>query len=287
MKLIQQIALSYYSIKIRSISFFSPTKGAEKAFDLFCTPMNGRMKRQKPSIFNQATLTTFSINNLSINGWHWLPENKQLPIKTILIVHGFDSSSYRFEKYIPYFLQAGYQVYAFDGPAHGVSEGKYINSLLYKEMILKAAKEFGPFHGIMAHSLGALATSLAVDEDANITNKLVLIAPATESVRALQRFAHFLKLSPRISKSIDDYVVKIANQPLSWFSVNRTVSSIKKPILWLHDKKDDICPFEDIQPSLQKQLPNVEFYITEGLGHSKIYRDKHSIEKITSFLTQE
>ena len=80
-----------------------------------------------------------------------------------MIVHGFRSYSYKFEKYILALKKEGFEVVAFDAPAHGTSDGKLINAYIYKQSLDHIEKAHGPFYGIMGHSLGGLAASLAFE----------------------------------------------------------------------------------------------------------------------------
>jgi hypothetical protein len=52
----------------------------------------------------------------------------------------------------------------------------------------------------------------------------------------------------------------------------------------VHDKDDDITPLKDVEPVIGKNYPNVSFFITEGLGHKKIYRDSRVIQSVVDFL---
>ncbi len=43
-------------------------------------------------------------------------------------------------------------------------------------------------------------------------------------------------------------------------------------------------PLSDLQTIIEKKYPNFEFYISEGLGHRRIYRDSAVSKKIIDFL---
>jgi hypothetical protein len=57
--------------------------------------------------------------------------------------------------------------------------------------------------------------------------------------------------------------------------------------MWLHDTADTIFPFEDAHKVQQMNLPHVHFYITHGLGHSKIYKDNNVAKDIIHFAISE
>jgi len=280
-KLVKRIAIKYYKTKFRSLAILSPKIAAESAFQLFCKPYSGKPKRIEPSIFKKADVIQIKVNGITVRGWHW--KTNEANSKNILIAHGFDSFSYRFEKYVQPLLTKGYNVLAFDAPGHGISEGKTLHSLQYKEVMIAIHKQLGPLSAIMGHSMGGLAASLAAEEIKTI-EKLVLIAPAVEITRAIQYFTHYVGLSNPVKEAFNNYILDVAQQPISYFDVGRAIEYLSTSILWLHDKEDKICPYIDVVPVQRKQLSHIQFYITKGLGHSKIYREQTSLKAIIDFL---
>jgi pimeloyl-ACP methyl ester carboxylesterase len=180
-------------------------------------------------------------------------------------------------------LHVGYTVKAFDAPGHGISDGKMCNALMLKNTIVEVEKKYGNITHLMAHSMGGIAAALATEELTHI-EKLVLIAPATETPRAIDNFYQFVPLGNTVKEAMVEYIIELAQQPLSYFSVVRSVQQHTTPTLWLHDEGDWICPYEDVLPAQQLHLQHIEFYITKGLGHSKIYRDAKVTKKIIDFM---
>lgn len=284
MKIKKRIAIRYYKTKFKLLGVISSKKAAASAFKLFCTPHSGKPFRAVPTIFEKAKSISIAIeNNLVLRGWTWQPEKEIDNQKKVLILHGFDSYSYKFEKYIRPLKREGFTILAFDAPGHGISDGKTINSLQYKKAILAIEKSFGSFYGIMAHSIGALAASLASEDLPNL-KKLVLIAPATEITRPIDSFSKFVALSDKVKQKMYNLIIRLAEKPVSYFDVRRAVQQISIPTLWLHDKEDAVCPYEDIVPVQNMVLPHIKFHITEGLGHSNIYRDANTVKTIVHFL---
>ncbi len=278
MKIKQTLLTLYNKERLRLIGLVSTRKAAVKAWRLMCTPFNGKNIAKTPQLFDAALPIDFYLKKLKVKGFHFKPDEEKSNGKKILICHGFDSSSYRFAKYVPSFLNAGFQVFAFDAPGHGFSDGKTVNAFVYRNIILEIEALFGPFDGIMAHSLGALAASLAVEEMKNPDKKLVLIAPATEVKTIFQNFFKTVPLTKKTKKAFDDLVYEKSGHQTEWFSVARAVQNIPSSILWIHDTDDKMCPYEDTLPIRQKLLPNLQFITTEGLGHTRIYisRDVHN-----------
>jgi pimeloyl-ACP methyl ester carboxylesterase len=286
MKLVQRIALQYFRTKFTLLATISKKKAAEKAFELFCTPQS-RNKKELPPIFKQADPLTFKLEGVMVNGWRWMPESGELPAtgKKAMICHGFESSVINFDRYIKPLLKKGYEVLAFDAPAHGRSGGRQINAPLYKKMILEVNKQYGPVHSFMAHSFGGLGLSLAMEEISHTpSHKLVLIAPATESKTAADTFFRFLQLNPSIRLEFDRLIIQKSGLSIEWYSIRRAMKNIRATVLWVHDEDDDTTPLSDALKVKEDGHDNVEFMITKGLGHRRIYRENKVTKAIIDFL---
>ncbi|MCW3088380.1 MAG: Serine aminopeptidase [Sediminibacterium sp.] len=284
MKLAQRLLIGYYKTKLKTISLVSPRKAAEVAYQLFCTPYSRKSAVKVPPVFHKAESLSFEHDGLMLRGFRWQPEHPNG--KKILIVHGFSSYAYKFEKYILPLKKEGFEVILFDAPGHGTSDGKLINAFIYKTAILRMEALYGPFYGLMGHSLGGLAATLAFEDLNNRQDrKLVLIAPATETETAIAHFFTLLPVDDKTKDAFTQLVVELAGKPVSFYSVSRVVKELHSPVLWVHDTHDTICPFEDVKPLLSLDLPHVQFLITEHLGHSKVYKDQNVCRRIVHFFS--
>ncbi len=257
-------------------------KAAKDAFTLFCTPQFKKKFDKPPSIFEKAEKILFESDGYRITGYQW---NKGGD-KRILIVHGFESQAFNFESYVSPLLKKNYEVMACDAPAHGNSSGQTVNVLMYRNMIVKINQFYGKLDGIIAHSFGCLAATLATEAmPVGNYDKLVLIAPATETSSAIQSFFNVLKMPQSIREPFDALILHLAQNPVSWYSISRVLPLLPAKVLWLHDEEDEICPTADAKKVEAMQLPHVEFVFTQGLGHRKIYRDNQVRKRIFEFLS--
>ncbi|NCI47082.1 alpha/beta hydrolase [Sediminibacterium soli] len=283
LKLAQRLLVSYYITQFKALALVSPRRAAEKAFDLFCTPLPVKKHKKPPAAFETATRTLFRFEGMAIRGYQWVPAHANG--KKVMVLHGFSSQVFKFDKYVQPLLKAGFEVYMFDAPAHGFSEGKRITAVLYKKILLEADRQFGPFYAMIGHSLGALAASLAFEEIAEPEQrKLVLIAPATETETAIANFFRVIKVDPAVKEHFRALIREVGGKDIDYFSVNRAVRHIPSAILWVHDRHDSICPIKDIQPTLQASPAHIRFQLTEHLGHNRIYKDAGVIRDVVSFL---
>ncbi len=285
MKLAQRVMIGYYKTKLKTIGLVSPRKAAEIAYRIFCTPFKGKPGKKIPPVFHKAEKLSFVMNNLVIRGFRWKPEHPNN--KKVLILHGFSSYAYKFEKYVLALRKEGFEVLAFDAPAHGNSDGRLINAYIYKQAILEIENLYGPLYALIGHSLGGLAASLAFESLADNRNrKLVLIAPATETESAITHFFRLIPADERVILAFRQLISELTEHPISYYSVSRVVKNLSAPVFWIHDKQDTICPFEDVKPLLSLTLPHVCFLITEQLGHSRIYKDSKVCHEIVAFLKE-
>jgi pimeloyl-ACP methyl ester carboxylesterase len=177
MKLRQKLAVTYIRTKFKLLAAVSKSRAAARAFDLFCTPQSRTLK-ELPAVFKEAEKLHFKFQNHSISGYRW---NKGAGRKA-MIIHGFESSVVNFDKYVGPLVNKGYEVLAFDAPAHGRSSGKKITAILYRDLIKYIHREFGPVQSFVAHSFGGLAVCMALADIGHDPDfRVALIAPATET----------------------------------------------------------------------------------------------------------
>jgi predicted alpha/beta-fold hydrolase len=280
MKVSQRLALSIVRAKFKLLSTISKKKAAEKAFQLFCTPQRRNLK-EPPKIFEHAEKLKLKVDGITVLGWRWNHPSQ----KKALIIHGFESSVTNFDRYVKPLINKNYEVLAFDAPGHGRSGSKQINAPLYKKTILEINKQFGPIQSFMAHSFGGLAISLALEEISHTDDfKVVLIAPATETTTAIDTFFNFLKLDSSIRPEFEKIIIKKGGVSPAWYSIKRAMKNIRAKVLWIHDEDDDTTPLKDVLKVKEENFPNIEFIITKGLGHRRIYRDNKVTKTIIDFL---
>jgi pimeloyl-ACP methyl ester carboxylesterase len=280
MKLTQRIALKYIRTKFKLLSAISKRKAAEKLFKLFCTPQY-RNRKKLPPVFERAEKLHFRFEGNTIRGYRWNHPAE----KKVLILHGYESTVINFDRYITPLIKKGYEVLAFDAPAHGRSTGRTINARVYKNLVHHINTVYGPIHSYLAHSLGGLALSLFLEEiehDAGF--KAVLIAPAVETTTAVNSYFKFLKLDNELRKEFDKMIEQLAGKPTEWYSIARAAENIKASVLFLQDEDDDMTPLKDVEPIIRRNYSNFRFMITKGLGHRRIYRDNKCSKAIIEFL---
>lgn len=282
MKISQKLALRYARARINILSLSSTRKAAVMAFRLFCTPGQRSAEKGSP-LFARGKRVSFKYEGHTIRGRVWLPPSS--PTKKALIAHGFESSSQAFEEYITALLDKGYEVVAFDAPAHGRSGGRRVTLPKYVGVLRVIEQNYGPFNAYIGHSLGGLALALFLETSPHNENTaLVLIAPAVETATALHTFARLLHLETAVVHEIDDYIQETSGQHVAWYSLRRALHNIHARILYLQDEDDKITPSREARNIQGDGHPGIGFIFTQGLGHRRIYQDPETIARILRFL---
>lgn len=280
MKVNQKLAIQYVRARVNILALVSKRKAAEKAFSIFCTPFR-KTSKKLPPLFEKAEKLQFDLDGMKIKGFRF---NHPQQTK-VLIIHGFESASKNFERYIIPLTYKGYEVLAFDAPAHGRSDGKEINLPLYMRMLQQIIQLYGPVNGFISHSFGGITLAHLLESmPENTTLKSVFIAPATETVSSIDLFFQFLAFSPAIRKEFDALILEKGGVETSHYSIRRAIKNIHGPVLWIHDEDDDITPIKDAIAVKNDTPPNVWFHFTKGLGHRKIYRDAEVVRMVVDFL---
>ncbi|HTL10760.1 MAG TPA: alpha/beta hydrolase [Chitinophagaceae bacterium] len=279
MKVAQKLAVNYLRARLNLLAVLSPRKAAEQAFTIFCTPFYRNKKKAAP-IFDDAEKITLQVKGNTVRGYRWNAGGS----RRVLVLHGFESSVKNFDAYIIALIKKGYEVLAFDAPAHGDSGGRQITLPLYVDTIAAIHFQVGIIQSFMAHSFGGLALAHFIEKIPNAGCRVAFIAPATESRSAIDSFFRFLQLNHKVRSAFEKIIADKSGVPAEYFSIPRALENIAAEVLWVHDKDDEVTPFKDVAPVMEKQLPNLHFLITEGLGHKKIYRDALVIKKVVEFL---
>lgn len=280
MKLTQKLGLAYYRTNLRLLALVSPEKAARKALKLFSTPFAKSTSKPAP-IFEEGELLTFKLGDILITGNRWNHPAK----KKVLIVHGFESGSKNFYQYIVELIRHDFEVLAFDAPARGRSGGKRITLPDYVEMVSTVIGKYGPIEHYLAHSFGGLTLMHALEKSSNEAfSRIALVAPATESTSAVDRFFRMFNLGENVRLHFDELVVKKGGVHLSHYSIRRAITNLKAHILWIHDATDKVTPLQDALKVKEDNHPNLDFMITTGLGHRRIYRDEKVLKTVIDFL---
>lgn len=260
-------------------AFITPKKAIEQAFNIFCTPRKGQAKEKHQEFFDTAIEEKFSTNNHQIQTYHW--EGKG---KTIVLLHGWESNSFRWKSLVELLQKENYNIIAIDAPAQGNSSGKYLNVPLYTACANDVIKAHNPSI-LIGHSLGGMT---AIYHQFKYTNpsieKIVALGPPSELSFFMKSFQITLGLSDKFMSKMENYLNERFGFYSKQFSISEFAKSIKKEGLLILEKRDKLAPYK-YSKRIADNWTNCELYTVENVGHSLQSSDINL--KITSYLKQE
>jgi len=277
-KFITMLGTRTYGIYFNLASFLFPQSIAEKAFLLFCTPRKGAVTRQQKGFLEDAKDLILEEGNISIQTYRWKGSGP-----TVLLLHGWESNTFRWRSFIPILQNENYNIIAMDGPAHGNSSGRQLNIPLYATCVQTVINQYRPSH-VIGHSLGgmtALYTMFKYKTENKNIEKVVTLGSPSELSDFMRQYKSILGLSNRMMRYLEMYFVKTFNFKFADFSSPKFASEISQKGLLIHDELDKIAPYWSSE-QVHRSWKNSTLITTKGLGHS-LHQDKVR-EQIISFL---
>ncbi|RKR12470.1 pimeloyl-ACP methyl ester carboxylesterase [Maribacter vaceletii] len=261
-KLLYKIIPLAYGKYFDLMALFSPKKTAEKVFYFFCTIRKGRVGEHQKEYLENAKKEQLSIAKHSIQTYQWAGEKE-----TVLLVHGWESNTFRWRNLIEKLKEEKFNIIAFDAPGHGHSSGKHLYVPLYAEVLQQMVEKHRPKH-IVGHSLGGMTILYNTYKNHNEDlEKIVTIGSPSEFYKLVNNFQNILKFNTRVLKAFENYIKERFDFYIKDFSTAAYVQTNTNKGLLFHDKLDKIAPYEDSE-NVHKNWKNSTFITTEGLGHS-------------------
>jgi hypothetical protein len=187
-------------------------------------------------------------------------------------------------------VASGFSVAWFDGPAHGVSEGRLATIPEMARALRGVVGALGPVRGIVAHSGGGVVSAWAIrqwllDGFVDLPEAIALIAPPADFRGYLERFADACNLAPGARKLLDRRLTARVGAPSEAFDVPRFAADLPLAALVVHDREDREVRWAE-GAAIADAWPGAELLTTHGLGHRRILREPAVVARITAFLTE-
>jgi pimeloyl-ACP methyl ester carboxylesterase len=261
------------------ISLIFPRVAIKIAFDLFSQPRKGRISIDSlPEFAKKAKIDSFSFKGQRFKAYIWKGNET-----TVLLAHGWESNSLRWQKLLPYLQEKGFTIVAVDGPAHGISTGNTFDIPKYAAFINIVAQEYKPQY-LIGHSMGGITCLFYQYFYKNSTvKKIVSVGSPCDFKIILQNYYSLLSINTTIVNGLDLQYRKILRSSISFFSASYFASKIDCKGLIYHDINDATVSIEEAK-KIASSWGDSEFIETEGLDHSM--QDETLYKKITSFLSE-
>ena len=273
--------LSLIQAGFRWLGPLAPRLASRMAYRFFSTPRVRARHAVSDEWLEKARPFEIAYRSLRLKGYEW-GEGEQL----ILLVHGWESRGTALRSFVPYLLDLGFRVVAFDGPAHGDSEGKRTDLRHFAGAVQAVIRHLGGVHGIIAHSFGGASTLYGLTQlDTSLhIDKLVLIAVPASMVRIFEETVRTLELPPSVAMHFKNLLERLAGRPLVDLDAINNSQQLSGKILLVHDKSDSQVRVAN-SLALVEQWDNAQLVLTDGYGHFRLMKNPDLLRRVRLFFS--
>jgi pimeloyl-ACP methyl ester carboxylesterase len=202
----------------------------------------------------------------------------------VLLAHGWGGCAGQMTPLVAPLVEAGFSVVAHDAPGHGESPGWLASIPAFSDAIHRIAEAAGPLHGVVAHSMGGAAFSLAAARGLE-ARRAVYVGPPSSAAAWLHGFVRWLALPAAAAGALRARAEAIAGERLDRLDASWLGPRMRVPLLVIHDRQDREVPIEDGE-RVAREAAAGRFFATDGLGHRRILRDPGVAFRAVAFLAE-
>src|SRR5574342_29463 len=168
------------------------------------------------------------------------------------------------------------------GAGQAASEGQLSSAPQLARTLEALAETVGPAHAVIAHSLGAVVTTLAMEWGVPVS-RAAFLAPNAEPIAHTLRWAQRLGLRPDVVARMRAATER--RIAFSWDDLDVVAMARRRttPLLVIHDAMDDVVPWME-GAAIVGAWPGRRFVTTRGLGHSPLVRSPEVVAQVVEFL---
>jgi len=276
------LLLNSYRLYLRTAFLLSPQAGAERAIRLFSTPFNSKVRERESAVLAQAETEVTTYDQLPIRLYHWGRERGR-PVA--LLVHGWEGNGGSMGAFVEPLLERGYQVLAFDGPAHGRSGGSTTDLFHFAGLVNQLLDRYD-IRAAITHSFGSAAATYALSRrpDREI-DKMVMITTPDRLEHVLQDFGRLMRL-PEDRVTIMIRSLEVRHQiPVEQMQVSKLANQARvRQFLLLHSEDDRVLPYENTL-RVHHAVERAQLHPVRGKGHYRILWDGEVVERVGRFFS--
>ena len=272
----QKVIVYLLSNYLRLLNSISPRLGGKHAFLLFCYPFPLKFKKYQSDFLKTSHFSFLDFEGKRIAQYRWGSGEK-----VILCLHGWQSNSFRWKKYVEVLDKKKYTMICLDAPAHGRSDGVLFNVPIYARLIQQFLEQ-NKVDSILSHSLGAFSTMYLLSNYPLLSPpKVIALGTPSYANSFIDEFIRVLNLSSKARRNLVTYFTNYSGLKTNDFDSKLFAKNQKSFGLIVHDINDKEAPFEYAK-EMAKIWPKSRFLGTEGFGHK--LRDDSVVQEVIKFI---
>lgn len=275
----EELILSAIRRLLNGTSLLSPRQAGKLGYRLLSRPRRLPLEPVHQAFLDQAEQSKKTLAGIATQTYCWPNEGPG-----VLLLHGWESHTGRWQEFYNALNAAGFTIYAFDAPAHGQSGGDNFTVVEYAAVLKDFLEQLEkpPIYWI-GHSAGGMAILYYLSEMQHHIRpeRIVAMGVPGELTDFLAKFQQVLQVKSRVVNHIEVEFIRRMRLSFSDISPRKYAKKVKVPGLIIHDVDDDLAPIEGAE-DIYKNWENSSLIITEGLGHS--VNGVEVVELVTEYL---
>ena len=266
----------WLKVTFAALERLAPRGGGVLAASLFTTPRRHRTPDWERELRASSRRMSFAGE---LNAAEFGPESGA----PVVLLHGWEGRGTQLGRLAEPLIAAGHRVIALDGPAHGGSKGKRANPIAFAEALLAVQREVGSFHAVIAHSMGAASTGIAIHRGLRVRRVALLGGPASLP-EVLDRFIAVVGIEKKVARHLREVLREQAGTHPNEVDVRLTGPYMKVPALVIHDVHDVEVPVGDGRV-VAAAWRGARYLEVDVGGHRRMLKAPQVIEAVMRFVT--
>ncbi|MFC0598386.1 alpha/beta hydrolase [Streptomyces palmae] len=206
--------------------------------------------------------------------------------RRVLLVHGWSGNAGHLAVLADALARAGCTVVVADLPGHGESEGAESSVIHFAKAIEAAQERFGPFHAVVAHSLGAAATTHAMTHGV-APERVVFVNPISSYTSLWRRSGEVMRVSPEVIGTVRARAEEWLGVSFDAIEPTLAATGFSSRLLVVHDEHDPESPIADSEALVAAWAAPSELVRVVDLGHTRVLREDSVVRRAVDFLTAD
>lgn len=255
---------------LNGLSKVSPDRASKIAYGILAKPRRPSFGKAADDFLALANAQSITSAGKRIAVYHWPGKGP-----SVLLLHGWESSTGRWAPYYETFKRHDFDIYAIDAPGQGASEGREFSAMVYAEAIGTYVKSLEqPPQYWLGHSAGGMAAIYYLSrlQGAVRPEKLLLMGVPGEMQNFVDKFCEIVGLNSVVHAGIEREFKQNHGFRFADLSFSEMAKDLEMPGLIIHDEGDDLAPLEGAK-RIHQSWKNSQIMITQGRTHSVLGED--------------
>lgn len=254
-------ALQFY---FKILDRISPKLAAHKMYTVMTNPRVRKLRDFEEHVLNEAERKCIPFKGFEIQTYRWGNPGD----KTALMVHGWEGQAGNFGSIIPELVNQGFQVVAYDAPAHGRSSKGKTNMFDIPDLTGSLLAEYQP-ELIISHSFGSVITAMSLRKHPEVQVKdWIMITTPYIYINYIKGVTKYFGLSQKTFQKLIELVEVNLGEPIENLNMASYCSSLEniERATIIHSIKDKVIPIDSARQT-NAGFEKSKLIELDGLGH--------------------